>query len=65
MPLHLLPLAILYHGPLTRVCSGLPGAPLDTGPSLPDHHFDEVLDRSLRAEGGGWEKILKDWGLPR
>lgn len=58
MPLHLLPpggptsTAILSHGPLTRVFSGLPAAPLDAGRSMPVQHFDEVLDSSLRAAGG-------------
>lgn len=63
MPLHLLPpggptsIAILSHGPLTKVFSGLPAAPLDIGPSIPAQLFDEVLDSSLRAaarRGGGW-----------
>lgn len=59
MLLHLLPpggptsTAISSHGPLTRVSSGLPAAPVDTGPSISAQHFDEVLDSSLRAWGGG------------
>lgn len=59
MLLHLLPpggptsTAISSHGPLTRVSSGLPAAPVDTGPSISAQHFDEVLDSSLRALGEG------------
>lgn len=64
MPLHLLPpggltsTAMVSHGPLTRVFSGLPAAPLDAGPSMPAQHVDEVLDSSLRAAGGRGGRVV-------